>query len=97
MTVGFRHLVIEIDFRFSGKEAICSHRGKQIHQKIVYTPMPLMNKLSHIFKHIVDGFDNASFAEHNLVVKWHQTLFHVASQAGDDMNPVVPETSEQSL
>ena len=33
--------------------------------------MTCMNNLCHVFKHIIDGLDNASFTKHNLIVGIH--------------------------
>ncbi|MBR8721695.1 hypothetical protein IX307_002959 [Bacteroides pyogenes] len=36
-----------------------------------------MYELCHIFQHIVERFDNASFTQHEFVIKWYESLFHV--------------------
>lgn len=53
------------------------HCRKQVHYKIMDTAVTGMHKLGHVLEHVVDLLDDASLAEHYLVVEGHQTLFHI--------------------
>lgn len=77
LPVGFRHLLVEIDFRLCGEETICPHCRKQVHYEIMDTAVTGMHKLGPVLEHVVDLLDDASLAEHYLVVEGHQTLFHI--------------------
>lgn len=43
----------------------------------MYAAMAGMHELGDILEHNVYGFYDAPFAQHDLVMEWHQTLFHV--------------------
>ncbi len=44
LSVGFRHLVIEINLGFCGEEAICPHCRQQVHYEIVNAPVAGMHQ-----------------------------------------------------
>ena len=37
-----------------------------------------MYKLCNILKFVIDGFYDRSFAQQNLVIQWHELVFHIA-------------------
>ena len=77
MSVRWCDIEVKVDFGLHSEEAIRPHGGKQIHQKIVDAAVPGMDKLGDILEHVIQGFNDAAFAQHYPVVKGHQTLFHV--------------------
>lgn len=97
LSVGFRHLEIEVHFRLRGEEAIRTHCRKQVHYEIVEAPVTGMHQLGNVLEHVVDGLDDASFPKHDPVVKRHQVLLHIGAQAGHDMDSIVPQMSEKGL
>lgn len=70
-------LEVEIYLRLGCEEAIGSNCREHIHQEVMYAAMAGMHELGYILEHIVYGFYDAPFAQHDLVIEWHQTLFHV--------------------
>ncbi len=53
MSVRGSDIEVKIDLGLDCEEAIRTHGGKQIHQEIVKTSVPGMDKLSHILKHVI--------------------------------------------
>ncbi len=43
------------------------------------------------FEFIEQGFDDESFAQHDLVEERQQIVFHVAANAGDQMQAALPQ------
>ena len=50
-----------------------------------------MHELSRIFEHVIDGLDDAPFAQHNFVPHGHELVLHVRPDAGDQMYAVLKE------
>lgn len=44
-----------------------------------------MHELGDILEHIVEGFHDASFTQHHIVIQWLELLLHVCPQACDNM------------
>ena len=59
--------------------------------------MPGVDELRHVLEHVVDRFDDATLAQHYLVIKWHQPLLHVGAQPRNDMHSVVKKFTEKAL
>ena len=56
-----------------------------------------MYKLCNILKFVIDGFYDRSFAQQNLVIQWHELVFHIAFQASDNFYTVVKQSLKQAM
>lgn len=53
---------------------------------------------SHVgFGLIKESFHDGSFAQQHFVQQWHQVVLHVAANAGDQVEPPLPEALQQRL
>ena len=56
-----------------------------------------MYYLSCIFQQIINRFNDVSFAQHHLVVEWHQFVFHIHPKAGDQLDAIFEQGIEKFL
>lgn len=68
LPVRHRHFVVEVDSGLCREETVCAHSREHVHQKVMDASVTCMDKLCHVFEHIVDRSDNASFAQHNFIL-----------------------------
>ena len=54
-----------------------------------------MNEFGCIFEHVINAFDDISFAQHNLVPKGHQPVLHVDLYSCHCMDPVFEKRLEK--
>lgn len=97
MTVIRFDVKIEIYRGLDCEETICTHCRQHVHQEIMEAPVPTAHQLSNIFEHVVKGFYDTSFSKLHLIIKWHEFLFHVGSQASYDMYSVIEKFAEKAL
>ena len=60
-------------------------------------PVPGMYQLRHILEHVIQRFDDAALAQHDLVVQGHQPVLHVAPDTVHQMHPIVPQLLKKAL
>ena len=56
-----------------------------------------MHYLSRILQQVIDCFNDVPFAQHHLVVKRHELVFHVHSQSRHQMNAIFKQGIKQLL
>ena len=56
-----------------------------------------MHDLGRVLKHVIDCFNDISFAQYHPVIKGHQLVFHVHSQSGDQLNTIREKEVEKFL
>lgn len=56
-----------------------------------------MYQLGSILQHVVDGFYDASLAQHHPVVERYQLVFHIHPQSCHQLYPVLEQAVEQFL
>lgn len=54
-----------------------------------------MYNLCRILKHVVNGFDNVSLAQHHSVIERHQLVFHVYAQPCHQLYSILKEEVKQ--
>lgn len=54
-----------------------------------------MFNLVAVLELVIDGFNEVSFSEHELVPKGQQSVLHVLPNTGDQMNPLLPEREKK--
>ena len=59
--------------------------------------MPGVFDLRHVFQFVVDGLDQRSFAQKNLVSDSHNLSLHIVLQLGNQLNAVHEESGEKFL
>ena len=70
-----------------GRQAfISSSKKKRKGKKLIYKP-----------EFIIDGFYDRPFAQQNLVIQWHEPVFHIAFQASDNYYTIVKQSLKQAL
>ena len=63
----------------------------------MHTSVPRVHQLRHILEHVVDGLNHAALSQHDFVVNGHESVLHVALDAGDDVHPFVPKLAEERV
>lgn len=53
--------------------------------------------LGRVLQKVVDSFNDVSFAQHHLVVEWHQFVFHIHPKAGDQLDAIFEQGIEKFL
>jgi len=56
-----------------------------------------MHDLGRVLKHVIDCFNDISFAQYHPVIKGHQLVFHVHSQSGDQLDAIREKEVEKFL
>ena len=79
------------------KEAVCPQCGNQVHDEISDRPMSRMHYLCSVLKHVIDRFNDISFAQYHPVIKGHQLVFHVHSQSCDQLDSIGEKEVEKFL
>jgi hypothetical protein len=59
--------------------------------------VPCVFNITGIFEQIVNCFNDRSFPEEDFIPKRRQTVFHIASEASNDVNAVVKERLKKRL
>ena len=67
-------------------QTISDQASNNIDEEVDWTAMPGMLDLRNILELVDDTFNNGSFAQEKLVMQSDQTILHVLSQAGDELN-----------
>lgn len=44
---------------------------------------------------VIDGFNDAPSSKHDFIHEWHQLIFHVFLDAGDQLRALLPQSSKQ--
>ena len=57
---------------------------EQIDHEVCRASMPAVFDLLGVFQLVIDGFDDTSFSEHELIPETHEVVLHVSSDAGDE-------------
>jgi hypothetical protein len=82
---------------FLGKLGIGYQAGYQIYDEPFRTSVTSMFNLANIFQFINDSLNDSAFAEQDFIGHMHQTVFHVISQFGYQMDPINEKLFEKSL
>lgn len=59
--------------------------------------MPRVYYLGRVLQEVVDNFNDASFAQHQFVVEWHQFVFHIHPKVGDQLDAIFEQSIEKFL
>lgn len=97
MSVAGVYVEVKVNGRLNGKETVGAQCGQHIHQEIMKASVSAMHQLGDILEHIVEGFYDASFTQHHLVIEWHELLLHVCPQACDNMYALIEKPAEKTL
>lgn len=68
-----------------------------VHDEIVYGTMPRMYDVRLVFEKVVDTFNDAPLAKHDLVPHGHEPVLHVSPQSMHKMYAPVKEVLKQGL
>ena len=93
LSVNILYAIVNVDGRLLFKEAIRSQNRKDIHYEVEHATMSWVYKLCNILKFVIDGFYDRPFAQQNLVIQWHELVFHITFQACDNFYAVVKPKS----
>lgn len=53
--------------------------------------------LGRVLQKVVYSFNDVSFAQHHLVVEWHQFAFHIHPKAGDQLDAIFEQGIKKFL
>ena len=67
----------------------------QVDHEIDHAAMSRMLNLANVLKLIVDRFTQGALAEEYFVDHWHQLVFHILSDLGDQLHARLPELIEE--
>ena len=93
----FLYAEVAVDSRLLVEETVCRQSSQHVHGKVEHTAMPGVYSLRYILQFVIDGLDDRSLSQHDLVIDGHQFVLHVASQSRYQMDAVGVQTSEEGL
>lgn len=76
---------------------VCNESGEEIAGEIINGSVPCVLDMTYVFQFIIDGFDDVSLAQHNLVVEVHERVLHILPDFGDEMGVINEEPLEEFL
>ena len=76
---------------------IGNQAGDEINEEIEGATMPGMLNLTDVFELVIDGFDDGSFAQQNLVKQLNEGVFHILSALGNQLKTLLKEGLKQRL
>lgn len=88
---------IHINHRLLRKEGVGRQTCHQVNREASYRPVPGMLNLCHVLQFVVDGLNQRSFAQENLVCDGHDLSLHIVLQLGNQLNAVHEEPEEEFL
>ena len=91
------YIKVNIDGRLLLKERIGNQRREHIHAEVEHTAMSGVNELRYVFQFVVDGLYYRALPQHQLVIKRHQLVFHVASEPSNQVQTIAEQMVKQSL
>ena len=68
--------------RFVVEETISSKCCTQIHDEVVYRPVPGVDEICLVFQQVVDALDNISLVHEDLVPHGYEFVLHVYASSG---------------
>ncbi len=71
---------------FLGLMAISNQATQEVYQKVDWTAMTRMFNLRNILELVDDGFGNGALAKQKFIHQRHQSIFHIRSNSGDELD-----------
>jgi hypothetical protein len=75
--------------------AVGDEASQHIDQEIRWTPLATMFNLGDILQLVMDGFDQHSLAQEQLIVESDQAWLHVLADGGEQIQPLLQEARHQ--
>ena len=88
---------IKVKRGFLGLMAVSDQPTQEIDTEIERTAMTGMLNLRDVLELVVNGFDDGTSAEQQLVTEGHQAVFHVGFELSDELYTVLKELLKGGL
>ena len=83
--------------RFVVEETISSKCCTQIHDEVVYRPVPGVDKICLDLQQVIDALDNISLVHEDLVPHRHQFVLHLSLEPMNELDTLTEQALEEFL